>query len=225
MDQIAVQVLPILLAITLHEYAHGWVARKLGDRTAELGGRLTLNPLAHVDPVGTVIFPAMQYFLTNSIFFGWAKPVPVNPSYFANPRRGMMWVALGGPAANLIQMAIAGVMLHGLVAFQPQLPTLLFSQTAPQGLGQSIIVPISLMLIHAVHFNALIMAFNLIPIPPLDGSRVAYALLPIQVARKYATIERYGMILIFGLLFLFPGFLHAIIGPVRRLALALVGFA
>lgn len=195
----------------------------MGDPTAALQGRLTLNPVAHIDPFGTVVFPLLQFLSMGTVFFGWAKPVPVDPRHFANPRRGMMWVALGGPAANLAQLLLAGLLLQGAVAFYPGLPGMLLDSGPLEGLGRGVAVPLALMLVHAVHFNALLMAFNLIPIPPLDGSRVAYALLPLQWARKYAKIERYGMWIIFGLLFIKPEILRAVIDPIRRLALALVG--
>ncbi|RMF17448.1 MAG: site-2 protease family protein [Candidatus Dadabacteria bacterium] len=222
LDRIVVQVLPILLAVTLHEYAHGWVARRLGDRTAELNGRLTVNPLAHVDPIGTVVFPLLQLlFPPHRVFFGWARPVPIDPRNFEHPLRGMMWVALGGPAANLLQLLVCAGLVHLMMAIDPMLPVAI--QSAPTSVGQQIMVPLLLMAVYGVQINAVLMAFNLIPIPPLDGSRVAYALLPPSAARRLMSLERYGLLIIFGLLVFAPGALHLFVEPVVNVALALAG--
>ncbi len=223
MEQFAIQALPILLAVTLHEVAHGWVARRLGDQTAEAAGRLTLNPIAHVDPVGTVLFPAAQLFFSGHVFFGWAKPVPVNPAAFENPRRGMMWVALGGPAANLALALVAGIGIHMFLLFAPEV-------TAPDAmetgsLATRVMVPLFLMCVYGIAINIALMAFNLIPLPPLDGSRVAYALLPLEMARQYGKLERYGLLIVFGLIMLLPpGFLwRYVIQPVQSMFLFLIG--
>lgn len=224
MDQFAVQILPILLAITLHEYAHGWVARRLGDRTAELAGRLSMNPLTHVDPIGTVLFPLIQWFTMDAVFLGWAKPVPVNPNYFKNPRKDMALVAVGGPAANLLQMFIAVGLFQLFLAIDPSLSSLVTRGGQPAGVQQQVLVPLALMCVYAISINISLIAFNLIPIPPLDGSRVVFAFLPIGAARRYAALEPYGMLIIFGLMALAPGLLQLAMSPVRQFLYFLVSW-
>lgn len=186
MAKLAVWVLPVLLAVTLHEAAHGFVAHRLGDDTAKRAGRLTLNPLAHIDPFGTVLLPALLIF-TTGIAFGYARPVPVDARKLANPKRDMIWVALAGPAAN-IGLALGGALLLPLVGILPRA----FGAWAEETLHVM------------VFFNCVIAIFNMLPVPPLDGGRVAVGLLPDALAWRYARLERYGMLLIVGLLFLLP---------------------
>jgi Zn-dependent protease len=180
-QQIAILVLPILLAVTLHEVAHGWVADRLGDPTPRLAGRLTLNPIKHLDLVGTLVF-----FFTRMI--GWAKPVPVNAFNFKDPRRDMMWVALAGPVTNVL---LAGVFALGCrFLLQLSLPS--------SALVLKIFVPVLLMLKVGVVVNLGLAIFNIIPIPPLDGGRVLTGLLSPEQAEAFAKIEPYGfLILIF----------------------------
>ncbi len=175
---------PILLAITIHEVAHGWVAFRMGDPTASRAGRLSLNPIKHLDPVGTLVF-----FVTQAI--GWAKPVPVNPYNFRNPRQGMVWVSLAGPASNLLLAAALAIMLRGLAA-------------APSLLGllpHWFLTPFLVMSLLAVQVNIGLAIFNLVPIPPLDGSKVVAGLLPESLLPTWLQVERYGFILLIVLVF------------------------
>ena len=176
----------ILFALTIHEYCHALVAYMLGDDTASLQGRLTLNPLRHLDPIGTIMM-----FIAG---FGWAKPVPVNPLNFKDPKKGMLFVAIAGPISNLITAIIAGLLLK-IILSSPS-----FSLEANSGAFNTLV----LILILNVIFGIVLAVFNMIPIPPLDGSRVLYAYLPDKYADKYALLEQYGMFfLIF--IFLFAG--------------------
>ena len=179
-------VVPVLLAITLHEAAHGYVARAFGDDTAERAGRLSLNPVRHIDPVGTVLLPAILW-LTSPILFGYAKPVPVNAARFADPRRDMIWVALAGPAANAVQAAAFALLI---------LPAL--------SLGGEAGLWLAGLCNKGVVINVVLAVFNMLPLPPLDGGRVAVGLLPIGLARRYARLERYGIVILLALLFVVP---------------------
>ncbi len=178
--------IPAILAITMHEAAHGWVASKLGDDTALRLGRVSFNPLRHIDPFGTIILPALMYFTTGFVF-GWAKPVPVNFGRLRHPRRDMVWVALAGPGANLL-LAVVSAWIWGM------LPD-------PDGLGDMWIKAIMEVSILA---NVVLMVFNLIPLPPLDGGRVAVGILPRSLAMPLARMEQYGILVLIGVLFLLP---------------------
>jgi len=168
----------ILAALTVHEYAHGWVAFRLGDPTAKLLGRLTLNPIPHLDPIGTILL-----FL---VHFGWAKPVPVNPHNFENPRRGMVWVALAGPAANVLLAALGGAALQ-LAANNGWL--------MPFGI-------LYRMLAFTIFINLMLAFFNLVPIPPLDGAKVVEGFLPVRYLPGWAAFERMGWLLLIGVILL-----------------------
>lgn len=183
---ISIWLLPVLFAITLHEAAHGYVAWKLGDDTAKKLGRVSFNPLRHIDLYGTVIIPAVL-LVTTSFVFGWAKPVPVDFRRLDNPRRDMVWVALAGPGINLV-MAI-------FCAFMIDLAYLL-----PAPFDQWLV----LNLFNAITFNLILAVFNMIPLPPLDGGRVAVGLLPDSLAYRLAGLENYGLFIIVGVLFLLP---------------------
>jgi Zn-dependent protease len=182
----SVWVIPVILAITFHEAAHGYAAWKLGDDTARKLGRVTFNPLRHVDPLGTVILPAVMYF-TTSFLFGWAKPVPVNFNRLRNPRYGMVLVALAGPAVNIV-LAFFSAWALRWIDFLPD--------TALLWVQQSLVI--------AVQINVILAVFNMIPLPPLDGGRVAVGLLPRQLALPLARMEPYGMLILMGVLFILP---------------------
>jgi Zn-dependent protease len=191
---------PLLLALTIHEFAHGYVAYRLGDPTARAAGRLTLNPLRHLDPIGTIAFFIIK--------LGWAKPVPVNPAYFKNPRKDMLWVALAGPMTNLA-MAIISALMTKLLWF-------LMERAPYSAVGEAILVPLNAMLIASVWINLVLCIFNFLPIPPLDGSRILTGILPPDLARSYASVEQYGFILI--LILAFSGILSKVILPIINLA-------
>lgn len=219
--QISVWALPIIFAITLHEAAHGWMADRLGDPTARMLGRISANPIRHIDPMGTILLPGIL-LLTAGFAFGYAKPVPVQFRNLRKPRRDMVLVAAAGPGANLLMALIAALLLH----LAPMLP-----DQAGQWLGENCI--------NAIMVNAVLGVFNLIPLPPLDGGRIAVGLLPRSLAYPLARLEPYGMFIIFGLVFLVPftasqmgldfNPVFALIAPVINgfveLLLTLTGFA
>jgi Zn-dependent protease len=178
---VLIYALPVLFAITVHEAAHGYAARHFGDNTAYALGRITLNPLKHIDPVGTILMPLMLYFATSGAFlFGYAKPVPVRFGNLRNPKRDMVWVALAGPGANLIQAVIWGVLLYVL-------------------LGTGINEPFFLKMCQGMLVNVVMFAFNLFPLPPLDGGRILVGLLPYKQAELVSRIEPWGFFIVMGL--------------------------
>ena len=193
----AISIIPVLLAITVHEASHGYAAKFFGDKTAFFLGRITLNPLKHIDPIGTILIPGISLLLSAPFLFGWAKPVPVNFANLHNPKKDMFWVALAGPASNFL-MAIIWTILFGI--FQSlQLSSSVFLI----GMAQVGIV-----------INLVLMLLNLLPIPPLDGGRIAVSILPNPWSYRLANIERYGMfILIFMIM---SGLLSAILLPLLR---------
>lgn len=183
------------MAVTFHEVAHGLVAYRLGDPTAKNAGRLTLNPLAHLDMVGTLVF-----VITRMI--GWAKPVPINPMYFKNPRKGMLWVALAGPATNLLLAVLSALLLKWLLNLH---------LTAGSQWG-ALVKPVFLMAERSVVLNVGLAVFNVIPIPPLDGGRIAVGILPEKQAISYARLEPYGFLLL--LLLIFSGIIEYVVFPI-----------
>ena len=191
---------PILLALTVHEFAHGYVAYRFGDPTARDQGRLTLNPLKHLDPLGTLAFFIIK--------IGWAKPVPVNPGYFKNPQKDMLWVALAGPAVNFVLAVISaiGVKIVWFIA----------SNISYSALAEAILVPLNEVLMASVWINLVLCIFNFLPIPPLDGSKILAGLLPPDLARSYASVERYGFAII--MVLAFTGILSKMIMPVISFA-------
>jgi Zn-dependent protease len=180
-------VIPVIIAITFHEAAHGFVARLLGDDTAWRLGRVSFNPLKHIDPFGTILLPGLLLLLQSPFLFGYAKPVPVNFKALRNPRRDMIWVAVAGPGINLALATLAALALH-LVVYLPD--------TTSQW--------VALNLMNALVINVLLAVFNMLPLPPLDGGRVAVGLLPNFLARPLAQLEPFGMLILIALLFLIP---------------------
>ena len=182
-------VIPVLLAITLHEAAHGFVAHHFGDDTAWQLGRVSLNPLRHVDPFGTLLFPALLLLTHAPFLFGYAKPVPVNFGQLRNPRRDMIWVAAAGPVMNLALATAAALLLHTV-------------DFLPVGIDQWVLRS----LVNAININVILAVFNLIPLPPLDGGRVAVGILPKVLAAPLARLAPYGMWIVIGAFFLVPIF-------------------
>lgn len=191
-QKIVVMALPLVFAIVLHEVAHGWVADKLGDHTARDMGRLTLNPIPHIDLFGTIMMPLLLFYLTNGrMVFGYAKPVPINPYNFRNPKKGMAISSLAGPGVNLL-MALSFAVLLRLI-----LPAV--AAVAPEQAINTVALPLTLMFGYGVLINVILAVLNLIPVPPLDGSRVVYWFLPENMARAYYRLEPYGMLILMAL--------------------------
>lgn len=204
-QQIAIMVLPLLFAVTLHEAAHAWVADKKGDPTARMLGRITLNPWVHTDLFGTIIIPLLM-FTTTGFIFGYAKPVPVNPLNLHRPKQDMAWVAAAGPGMNLLLAVVSGVLYRTILMIYPQLSAFggIGGFGGSDGLLSAFFVPLLLMLRFSVTINILLMVFNLIPIPPLDGGRVLVGILPERQSRLIGQIEPYGMLLLIFLVFMDP---------------------
>lgn len=195
-QQVAVWALPVLFAITVHEVAHGWVARQLGDPTAMMLGRLTLNPLKHIDPIGTVLVPLIL-IVAGGVIFGWAKPVPIVADNLRHPKRDMALVAAAGPVANLVMALIWALIMKLALLLPNSLMNLALPLTYMGGAGITI--------------NVLLMVLNLLPVPPLDGSRVVAGFLPDPLAWKFGRIEQYGLIIL--LLLMVSGILGKIMWP------------
>ncbi|MCK5322808.1 MAG: site-2 protease family protein [Desulfobulbaceae bacterium] len=191
-QQIAIYAPSFLFALTIHEYSHGYVANRLGDPTASLMGRLTLNPLKHLDPMGVICFFIMK--------IGWAKPIPVNPRYFKNPKQDMLWVALAGPGANFLLALASGMALKSILVLHALIPAY-------------VSVPLEMVFDASIWVNVMLAVFNLIPIPPLDGSRVLQGILPPKLAASYARFESYGLIILL-FLFYFTGVFQKVFLPV-----------
>ncbi|MCU7809874.1 MAG: site-2 protease family protein [Candidatus Thiodiazotropha sp. (ex Notomyrtea botanica)] len=204
-QKLAIFILPLVFAITVHEAAHGWMAKRLGDKTAEMLGRVTLNPLKHIDPVGTILVPLGLYLMTG-FMFGWAKPVPVTWQNLNHPKRDMGLVALAGPGANLIMALIWAVMVYiGAMSMESY---------------DWVALPLLLMGVAGVLINSVLMALNLLPILPLDGGRVLYSVLPQKQAQIYSRMETFGLIIV--VLLLVTGLLGVILWPVVGLTIAVL---
>jgi Zn-dependent protease len=207
-QKIAVFALPVIFAITLHEAAHGYVARYFGDMTAAAAGRITINPLKHIDPVGTILVPLVILVTSKllgggAILFGWAKPVPVNFARLRRPKKDMLWVALAGPGVNFFMALFWGLMIQ-------------LGHALGSGFASA---PLMLMGAAGVFINVILMSLNLIPLPPLDGGRIAVSLLPVKQAMQFARIEPYGFFILLGLLF--TGILGFILWPLISLFVGL----
>jgi Zn-dependent protease len=199
---VLIYALPVLFAITVHEAAHGYAARHFGDNTAYMMGRITLNPLKHIDPIGTILMPLVLYFATSGAFlFGYAKPVPVNFGNLRNPKRHMVWVALAGPASNFVQAVFWGLVLVGLIGAGVQ--ERFFIEMARAG-----------MLV-----NLVMWAFNLFPLPPLDGGRILVGLLPWKAAHMVSRIEPFGFFIVMGLV------VAGVVGTIWLRPLMTLGYA
>jgi Zn-dependent protease len=189
-----------MLAVILHEVAHGYAALKLGDTTARDMGRLTLNPIPHIDPVGTIIIPLALVLMNAGFIFGYAKPVPVNFLRLKNPKKGMILVAAAGPATNLLLALAAALVLRVVYLIDPNLFIPLLDSTAADGLGPKMIATALNILFYLLFISVVLALFNLIPIPPLDGGRIVTGLLPDEAARSYAQIEPFGIFIVIGML-------------------------
>ena len=203
-QKIALYALPVIFAITVHEAAHGFAARFFGDMTADREGRITLNPLKHIDPFGTILLPAIT-LLIGGILFGWAKPVPVDFSRLRNPKRDMLWVAAAGPASNFVMALFWALIMK-------------FSVAVPSVYSQ----PMALMGQAGVMINVVLMVLNLLPLPPLDGGRIAVSLMPNHLAYKYAKVERYGFIIL--IILLATGILARIMEPFIEAVIRIIQF-
>jgi len=207
---IAVYAIPVIFAITLHEAAHGYVARMFGDPTAAQAGRITLNPLKHIDPVGTLLVPLLILLASKMLggagmLFGWAKPVPVDFGRLRRPKRDMLWVAAAGPASNLVMAVIWAISLRLMISESSSL-----QDFWPQ------------MAIAGIQVNLVLMALNLFPIPPLDGGRIVFSLLPHRWAWQYSRLEPYGLMIV--LVLLATGVLWTLMRPVLELGQAFIGW-
>lgn len=190
----------LMVAMSIHEFSHGWIAYKLGDTTAKYQGRLTLNPLAHIDPIGTIILPIFLFIITRGQFvFGAAKPVPINYWALKNPKRDMIWIGLAGPLSNIVSALIISQILKIL----PNATIL------------------SILLKNFIMINIILGVFNLIPIPPLDGSRIVMGILPIRMAKSYANLESFGFFII--MIFIALGLFNLIVWPVVNLISVMLG--
>src|SRR5690554_4030917 len=205
---ITVYALPVLFGITLHEAAHGYVARMLGDPTAWQAGRISLNPVRHIDPIGTIAVPLFLLFSTKllggaGLLFGWAKPVPVDWGRLRNPKRDMLWVALAGPASNLVMAVLWAVSLRLLIS----------NGASPNDFWV-------LMAFAGIQINLILMALNLFPLPPLDGGRIVFSLLPSRLAWKYGKLEPYGLVIL--IVLMLTGVLWMLLKPLLAFGQAVV---
>jgi Zn-dependent protease len=199
--------LPLLFAMVLHEYAHGWVAFRCGDPTAKMQGRLTMNPLAHIDPFGTVILPLLCLAMPGGFILGWAKPVPIDPRCMHQPRRDMALVAAAGPAMNFALAIVSALLFALLLSIEPTIESFWSKSedTSPLDTWHAMLLqPIAVMAVYPVLINILLMLFNLLPLPPLDGGRILTSLLPPTIAGALMRVEPYGMFILLALIIFDP---------------------
>jgi len=208
---IAVNALPLLLAIILHEVSHGYVAERLGDPTARMLGRLTLNPIPHIDPIGTILVPLVLIWSNSGFLFGWAKPVPISPVNFRNPEKGMALTAAAGPITNTLLAMISAMLLRIVLAFQ--------GGASAESLAP-ILSPLHYMLLASIQWNILLAAFNLLPILPLDGGRILKGFLPPKLSYSFGRMEPYGMVIL--LVLLMTNVAGLIIWPIRKFLISVV---
>ena len=210
-QKITIFAIPLIFAITLHEAAHAFAARYFGDGTAYMLGRMTLNPLKHIDPVWTIAVPLVLVLIGSPFLFGAAKPVPVNFAALRNPKRDSVWVAAAGPAANLLMMILWAIVWRVLPAAEPSAPEQFVMLVAQAG----------------VYVNALLMVFNLMPLLPLDGGRIVAGLLPNRLAYQYSRLEPYGMFILIGLMFtpVFGWFVWPLVDISRKAVYSVVGLS
>lgn len=210
MQMLAVQFVPFVMAVVFHEYAHGFMANRWGDNTAKTEGRLTLNPIPHMDPIGTVLFPLINMLSGMNLLFGWAKPVPINPNRFKKYRSGLFWVSLAGPGMNFLLACISAAAFCAIRAWVPK--------------DFYLYEPLEAMSYVSVSLNYALGIFNLIPLPPLDGSKIIEAFLPYEAARKYESIAQYSFFILMALLL--TGAFSVLGYPIRLLTnLTLYGMA
>ncbi len=223
--EVSINAIPLILAITFHEAAHGYVADKKGDPTARMLGRVTLNPIPHIDPIGTILLPAILLLSNSGLLFGWAKPVPVNFRLLRDQKRDPVYVASAGVITNLALGAISGILLRLIGVLDPAT----FSVLARHGMAataetplQMVLIPFTFMCVASIKWNVILAIFNLIPIPPLDGGRIAVGLLPPGPSMALASVERYGMIILIALLMFDPfGIIRGIVHPLMRILISL----
>ena len=209
-----IQFAVLLFSLSLHEASHAWMADRFGDYTARYLGRVTLNPLAHIDPIGTVLFPILQFF-TNLPLIGWAKPVPVNPIHLGSPRRDHVFISLAGPGSNLLAGGASFLILVALKLFSPQAGGLLINMSVTSSIPRhgSLLAPVVGILFFSLIINLALALFNVIPIPPLDGHWMLYGLLPYNASKVLERMSSYGFVLLYALMFL--GLFRYIFIPVQ----------
>jgi Zn-dependent protease len=198
-QMLSIQLVPFIMAVVFHEYAHGFIANRWGDNTAKMAGRLTLNPIPHMDPLGTVIFPVINMLTGMNLLFGWAKPVPINPNRFKKYRPGLFWVSIAGPGMNFLLAILSAASFCAIQAWVPD-TFYLFD-------------PLRAMAYVSISLNYALGIFNLIPLPPLDGSKIVESFLPHSVARKYESIAQYSFFILLALLM--SGALSVLSYPIR----------